>query len=206
MAERISANRSVAFDTTTSRLHRPDDGAARERARQGLLGPATTADIDLCAWSNALLGAAETSGGSQRRHDDRRARLHHDSGAPHLSDPDRLAGLTPSAAPPASVGVRRGSYGANDDLRRAVDDRRPDRRHQRAMTSRIDSRNSHPPCAASAARIRRLHARRAHGRARDRARCCFWRSPRCSSARASRATSSTSPAARSKAAATRCRS
>ena len=134
MADRISANRTAAFDTTVSPLPYGVATTAPLGTGSGkdCSAPATTADIDLCAWSDALLGAAESAGGtcdttataSRGSHCAGtllNARGCITSPAAHIYLIQVVwQGLTPSAAPPASVACGATLYGANDDLRRAV--------------------------------------------------------------------------------------
>jgi len=120
MADRISANRTAAFDTTTSPYVIGTAAPLGNGATKNCSAPVTTADIDLCSWSAELLGAAETSGGSN---------VGAMIGARGCITSPALhtyliqivwQGLTPSAAPPASVACGSGSYGASDDFRRAA--------------------------------------------------------------------------------------
>ena len=57
MADRINANRANAASYLT-----PTSAPLGTAATKDCTNPTTTADIDLCAWSEALLGAAETQG------------------------------------------------------------------------------------------------------------------------------------------------
>jgi type IV pilus assembly protein PilV len=132
MADRISANRAVAFDTTTSPYVIGTATPLGNGSTKNCTAPASTADIDLCAWSNSLLGAAESSGGTcDTSAGSTRgancagtmigARGCITSPALHIYMIQiAWQGLTPSAAPPASVVCGTGSYGGNDDFRRAV--------------------------------------------------------------------------------------
>jgi len=134
MADRISTNRTAAFDTTVSPL--PYGVATTAPLGTGstktCTGTLSIADSDLCAWSNALLGAAESSGGTcdtsatASRGANCAGTLLNARGC--ITSPVAHVyliqvvwqGLTPSAAPPASVACGATLYGANDDLRRAV--------------------------------------------------------------------------------------
>jgi type IV pilus assembly protein PilV len=133
MADRISANRGVAFDTTTSPYVVPTTAPLGTGSSKNCSAPATTADIDLCAWSNALLGAAEslggtcnTSAGSSRGANCAGTLLNArgciTSPATHVYLIQVVwQGLTSSVAPPASVACGANAYNAtNDDYRRAV--------------------------------------------------------------------------------------
>jgi len=131
MADRISANRTAAFDTSASPYIVPTTAPLGTGTTKNCTSTPTTADIDLCAWSSALLGAAEsiggtcdTSVGSTGTHCAGtllKARGCITSPSPHTYLIQVVwQGLTPSAAPPASVACGSGSYGANDDFRRAV--------------------------------------------------------------------------------------
>jgi len=122
MADRMNANRNnIASYVTTSPL---GTGASPDCS-----APTATVDIDKCAWNLALLGAAETSGGTC------------DSTTPQncvgamigargcISELDATnkiyliqvawQGLSPTAAPPTSVDCGSGDYGP-EELRRAV--------------------------------------------------------------------------------------
>ena len=132
MADRISANRGDAFDTSTSPyivLTTAPLGTGTAKDCSGTL--TTISDIDLCAWQSALLGAAESSGGtcdtsvgttgSHCAGTLLNARGCITSPAAHIYLIQVVwQGLTPSAAPPGSVACGATLYGANDDLRRAV--------------------------------------------------------------------------------------
>jgi type IV pilus assembly protein PilV len=137
MADRISANRAAAFDTTTS-PYVVDPAAATPGEPLGTgstrncATPATTADIDLCAWSDALLGAAESYGGSCDTTSTStrgancagtllKARGCITSPAAHTYMIEVVwQGLTASAAPPSTVVCGQTLYGADEGFRRAV--------------------------------------------------------------------------------------
>jgi type IV pilus assembly protein PilV len=59
MADRINANRANAANYLTPTTAPLGNGATKDCS-----GPVTTADVDLCDWSAALLGAGETLGGT----------------------------------------------------------------------------------------------------------------------------------------------
>lgn len=132
IADRISANRTVAFDTSTSPYVVPTTAPLGTGSTKNCTAPATTADIDLCAWSNALIGAAESYGGTcdtsaaSTRGANCAGTLLNARGC--ITSPATHVylvqvvwqGLTPSAAPPGSVACGATLYGGNDDLRRAV--------------------------------------------------------------------------------------
>jgi type IV pilus assembly protein PilV len=59
MADRINANRANAAGYIT-----PISAPLGTGATKDCSAPTTTADVDLCAWSDALLGAGETQGGN----------------------------------------------------------------------------------------------------------------------------------------------
>jgi type IV pilus assembly protein PilV len=132
MADRISANRTVAFDTSASPYIVPTTAPLGTGATKNCATPGTTADIDLCEWSDALLGAAESYGGAcdtsatSSRGTNCAGTLLNARGC--ITSPATHVyliqvvwqGMTASAAPPASVACGSGSYGANDDFRRAV--------------------------------------------------------------------------------------
>ena len=131
MADRIAANRTVAFDTSTSPYIVLTTAPLGTGAAKDCSGPTATADIDLCAWSDALLGAAESYGGTcdtsaaSTRGQNCAGTLLNARGC--ITSPATHVyliqvvwqGMTPSAAPPSSVACGSGSYGA-DELRRAV--------------------------------------------------------------------------------------
>jgi type IV pilus assembly protein PilV len=120
MADRISANRAVAFDTTASPYKIGTSAPLGNGATKNCTNPLTTVDIDLCAWSAELLGAAETSGGLNVG-TMIGARGCITSPALHVYLIQIVwQGLTPSTAPPASVACGSGSYGVSDDFRRAA--------------------------------------------------------------------------------------
>jgi len=120
IAARINANHAQAFDTTTSPYLVPTTAPMGTGSTKNCSAPATTADIDLCAWDAALKGAAETSGGNNVG-TMISARGCITSPATHTYLVQIVwQGLTPSAAPPATVACGANAYGSNDDLRRAV--------------------------------------------------------------------------------------
>src|SRR5205823_1563863 len=59
MADRINANRANAVSYIT-----PTSAPLGTGATKDCSNPTTTADVDLCAWSQALLGAGETLSGA----------------------------------------------------------------------------------------------------------------------------------------------
>jgi type IV pilus assembly protein PilV len=126
MAARINANHAQAFDTTTSPYLVPTTdpvgtGTANTTvSTTNCTGATAIATIDLCAWHSALLGATETYGGGNVGAM-LNARGCITSPAAHTYLIQIVwQGLTPSAAPPASVACGATLYGTNDDLRRAV--------------------------------------------------------------------------------------
>jgi len=116
MVDRLTTNRKQALNYVTTGV---GTGTAL-----GVCGPMTGYQKDLCEWSNALLGASETSSGG--------AALGAMIGArgcisnPVASLPREFVitvawqGLTGTAAPPAGVTCGQGSYGGNEALRRVV--------------------------------------------------------------------------------------
>jgi type IV pilus assembly protein PilV len=132
MADRISANRTAAFDTSASPYIVLTTAPLGTGSSKNCSAPATISDIDLCAWSNALLGAAESYGGTcdtsagSTRGNNCAGTLLNARGC--ITSPAAHTyliqvvwqGLTSSAAPPASVACGALSYNANDDYRRAV--------------------------------------------------------------------------------------
>lgn len=126
MADRIAANRTVAFDTSTSAYVIGTANYVGTGTSKNCATPASTADIDLCAWSAALIGAAEASGtcdtttGANCVGAMIKARGCITSPAVHTYLIEVVwQGLTPSAAPPSSVACGSGLYGA-EEYRRAV--------------------------------------------------------------------------------------
>ena len=132
IADRISANRTVAFDTSTSPYIVATTAPLGTGSAKDCSAPATTADIDLCQWSDALIGAAESYGGTcdtsatSSRGANCAGTLLNARGC--ITSPATHVyliqvvwqGMTASAAPPASVACGATLYGANDDFRRAV--------------------------------------------------------------------------------------
>jgi type IV pilus assembly protein PilV len=122
IAARLNANHEQAFDTTTSPYLVPTTdplGTGTANTAVSNCSAATaTATIDLCAWNDALLGAAETSGGSNVG-TMLGARGCITTPATHTYLIEVVwQGLTPSAAPAGACGAT--LYGSNDDLRRSV--------------------------------------------------------------------------------------
>jgi len=132
MADRISANRTVAFDTTTSPYVIATTAPLGTGSAKVCSAPATTADIDLCAWSNALIGAAESYGGTcdtsaaSTRGANCAGTLLNARGC--ITSPATHVyliqvvwqGTTAGYAPPGSVACGANLYNAIDDYRRAV--------------------------------------------------------------------------------------
>lgn len=131
MADRISANRTVAFDTSTSPYIVPTTAPLGIGTSKDCSGTLTTiSDVDLCAWQTALLGAGESIGGTCDTSAGStgancagtllKARGCITSPAAHTYLIQVVwQGMTKSAAPPASVACGSGDYG-DDDFRRAV--------------------------------------------------------------------------------------
>jgi type IV pilus assembly protein PilV len=127
MVDRINANRSAAASYVTASPVGYGNSLTINCA-----APANTAETDMCQWSAALIGAAETSGGTCNTTSGAncvgamiRARgcvENIGAGAP-ATGPFLVSvvwqGLVPTAAPPTSVGCASGSYG-DETLRRAV--------------------------------------------------------------------------------------
>ena len=127
IANRISSNRTVAFDTSTSAYVIGTTNYVGTGTSKDCSAPASIVDTDLCAWSAALVGAAETSGtcnvstGANCVGAMLNARGCITSPAAHTYLVQIVwQGLTPGAAPPGSVACGSGSYGTNDDFRRAA--------------------------------------------------------------------------------------
>ena len=118
MADRIRANRTVAFNTATSTYVIGTTNYVGTGTSKDCSAPTTTVNIDLCAWSDALVGAGETLGGNNVG-TMQNARGCITSPADHTYLVQVVwQGLTASAAPPASVACGAGAYGANEDFRR----------------------------------------------------------------------------------------
>jgi type IV pilus assembly protein PilV len=118
MAARINTNHEQAFDTTVSPYLVPTTAPLGTGTSKDCSAPTTIADTDLCAWNDALLGASETSGGSNVG-TMIGARGCITTPATHTYLIEIVwQGLTPSAAPAGACGAT--LYGSNDDLRRAV--------------------------------------------------------------------------------------
>jgi type IV pilus assembly protein PilV len=119
LADRINANRALASSYVTGTSAPLGTGTSKDCS-----APATTADQDLCAWSAALLGAVESSGGLQVG-----AMIGARGCVVDISSisPPSVRylvevvwqGLTPTAIPPSSVACGSGLYGT-ETLRRAV--------------------------------------------------------------------------------------
>jgi type IV pilus assembly protein PilV len=128
MVDRINANRTNAASYVTGTSTPLGTGNTSVNCAT----PTTTVQIDLCQWHSALIGAAETSGGTCNTSSGAncvgamiRARgcvENIGAGAP-ATGPFLVTvawqGLVSSAAPPTSVACGSGSYG-DDTLRRAV--------------------------------------------------------------------------------------
>jgi type IV pilus assembly protein PilV len=124
MAARINANHAQAFDTSTSPYLVPTTSPLGHNSSNTILTSCGTttaiSTIDLCAWNAALLGASETSGGSNvGAMIDARGCITSPAAHTYLIQ-IVWQGLTPSAAPSSAVACGANLYGANDDLRRAV--------------------------------------------------------------------------------------
>jgi len=127
MSDRINANRVNSASYVTGTSAPLGSGSAKDCS-----APSTMADNDLCAWSKALLGAAEsssggtcdTSSGSTRGTNCVGAMIGARGCITDLGSSTYLVqivwqGLAPTAAPPASVACGSGSYGS-EEQRRAV--------------------------------------------------------------------------------------
>jgi type IV pilus assembly protein PilV len=122
MADRINANRNNAASYVTATPLGTGDNNA------GCATPATTVAIDKCAWSAALIGAAETSGTCDittgancvgAMIGARGCVTELDATAKIYLVEVVWQGLSPTAAPPTSVDCGADEYGA-EELRRAV--------------------------------------------------------------------------------------
>ena len=119
MAARINANHEQAFDTTVSPYLVPVTAPLGTGTSKDCSAPTSIADKDLCAWNDALLGAGETSGGSNVG-SMIAARGCITTPATHTYLIQVVwQGLTPSAAPASTVACGSGEYGAKEQ-RRAV--------------------------------------------------------------------------------------
>ena len=122
MADRLNANRNnAATYVTTTPLGTGDSNS-------GCTAPATTVAIDKCAWSIALLGAAERTGTCDVTTGANcvGAMIGARGCITQLDAVNRIylievawQGLSPTAAPPASVTCGANAYGA-EELRRVV--------------------------------------------------------------------------------------
>ena len=131
IADRINANRANAASYVTTTVSATPLGFGNSLTID-CTAPTSRAQTDLCQWNSALIGAAETSGGTCNTSTGAncvgamiRARgciTNVGVGAP-ATGPFLVQvvwqGLAPTAAPPASVTCGSGSYG-DDTLRRAV--------------------------------------------------------------------------------------
>ena len=128
MSDRINANRGVAATYIT-----PTSAPLGKGATKDCSAPVTTADIDLCQWHAALLGASETAGGACNAATgancvgsmiDARGCITNPSANVYLLQ-IVWQGLTQTTNPPTSVACGSGLYGsestaATAGLRRAV--------------------------------------------------------------------------------------
>jgi type IV pilus assembly protein PilV len=115
MVDRLTTNRKQALNYVTTGV---GTGTAL-----GVCGPMTGHQRDLCEWSNALLGASETSSGGTALGAMIGARGCISNPVASLPREFVVAvawqGLTPTAAPAGST-CGQGQYGANEALRRVV--------------------------------------------------------------------------------------
>jgi type IV pilus assembly protein PilV len=122
MADRIYANRIAAASYITGTTVPLGNGSTKDCS-----APGTTADVDLCAWSAALVGAAESSGGACNVTTGAncvgamigaRGCITSTAADTYLVEV-AWQGLNTTAAPPGSVACGSGSYGV-EEQRRAV--------------------------------------------------------------------------------------
>jgi type IV pilus assembly protein PilV len=127
MVNRITANRSFAVNYVTGTTAGSQMGAG---SGKDCSGPVTVADIDLCQWHAALIGAAEAAGGACNTATgancvgamiNARGCITAIAGS---APPAYLVqvvwqGFTPTTAPPNSVACGTNAYG-DEKLRRAV--------------------------------------------------------------------------------------
>ena len=124
MVDRINANRVNAASYITGTA---DGGAMGTASTKDCSTPTTTADIDLCAWSTALVGAAESLGGTCDVATGQHCVGTMINARGCITSPAANVyllqvawqGLSPTDSPPASVACGSGHYGA-EEQRRAV--------------------------------------------------------------------------------------
>jgi type IV pilus assembly protein PilV len=127
MVDRINANRANAASYVTGTSSPLGYG---NTLSVNCAAPSSTVETDQCQWNSALIGAAETSGGTCNTSTGAncvgaviRARGCVENLGGGATGPFLVTvawqGLVSSAAPPTSVGCGSGSYG-DDTLRRAV--------------------------------------------------------------------------------------
>jgi type IV pilus assembly protein PilV len=124
MVDRMNANRvnAAAYLTGTSGSNVMGKGSGKNCS-----APTTTADIDLCAWSAALVGASESIGGACNVVTGQNCAGTMIDARGCITNPATniyliqvvWQGLSPTDKPPASVACGSGSYGA-EEQRRAV--------------------------------------------------------------------------------------
>ena len=108
MADRINANRINAANYIT-----PTSAPLGTGATKDCSNPTTTADVDLCSWSQALLGAGETlSGNNVGAMLGARGCITSVAANTYLIEVV-WQGLAPTADPPAALACGDGSYSAN---------------------------------------------------------------------------------------------
>ena len=124
MADRMSANRANVANYVTA----PGTALGTGDNNAFCTAPASTVDIDKCAWSTALIGAAESTGTCNITTGANcvGAMIGARGCVTQLDPVNRIyliqvvwQGLAPTAAPPASVTCGATLYGA-EELRRAV--------------------------------------------------------------------------------------
>jgi type IV pilus assembly protein PilV len=124
MVDRLNANRvnAASYVTGTSGTSVMGTGTGKDCST-----PANTVDIDLCAWSASLVGAAESIGGACNVSTGQNCAGTIIAARGCITSPATdvyliqvvWQGLSPTDKPPASVACGSGSYGA-EEQRRAV--------------------------------------------------------------------------------------
>ena len=110
MAARINANHEQAFDTTVSPYLVPANdplGYQYRFSSTDCAAPATTCRHRPVRMERRAARCRRDVRRKQRRHDDRRARMHHTSGDAHVSDRGRLAGADAECRAVATVDAAR---------------------------------------------------------------------------------------------------
>ena len=119
LAGRLNANRSLAASYVTGTGSPMGKGSTKD-----CTAPATTADVDLCAWDAALKGASETASGTQVGAMIAARGCITSPAANQYLIQVVWQGMASTTAPPASVACGQNLYGSgtgiDDNYRRAV--------------------------------------------------------------------------------------